>query len=207
MDLARGKRAASSSVERLRRQDAGALKSCMRSGPGWKRIRKVRHRPQRDLYARAARTLLRDMSALLHDQRAPIVAYGPVFNRFMAGIHGVGVGDPLLREAVAAHTRRNAAYLAIGKIEASCQVFNRLTAKVREFPTRTPEQIIRVDYKAPPIATRIEKHISKQVDAAEWRSRVSDGDAATLERAAGLMVGLGANPGYATAFRYALSLR
>jgi hypothetical protein len=207
VDLARAKRAASSSVERLRRDGAGTLDRCMRGGPGWKRIRKVRHRPQRELYARAARTLLRDMESLLHDQRAPITAYRPVFDRFMAGIQGVGAGDPLLREAVAAHARRNAAHQEIGRIEVGCRVFNRLTAKVREFPTRTPEQIIRVDYKAPPIAGRIERHISKQVVAAERRSRVSDRDAETLERAAGLMIGHGANPGYATAFRYALSLR
>lgn len=207
VDLARAKRAASSSVERLRSEDAGRLERCMRGGPGWRRIRKVRHRPQRDLYRRAARALLRDMNALLHDQRAPIVAYRPVFDRFLAGIHAVGSGDSLLREAVDAHARRNTTYQAIGQIEASCRVFNRLTAGVREFPTRTPEQIIRVDYKAPPIARRIERHISRQVEAAERRSGLSDRDAETLERAAGLMVALGANPGYATAFRYALSLR
>jgi hypothetical protein len=78
---------------------------------------------------------------------------------------------------------------------------------VREFPTRTAAQIVRADYRAAPIARKIERHVSGQLTKIDRRAGISYRDAETLADAAELMVELGGQPGYATGFQYALSLR
>lgn len=205
-ELGRAKRAASEKVARLGR-GASALRPCLRGGPGWKRIRAIDHASQRSLFRKAARRLLADMKLLRSDQQPRIVAYEPAFRRFVAGLGAAPVVDPTLREAIDAQTRRLAAYDDIRGIEASCSVFDRLTRRVREFPTRTAAQIIRADYRAAPLARRIERHVSNQVSRIERRHGVSYRDAETLADAAELIVELGGEPGYATGFQYALSLR
>jgi len=206
-ELGNAKRSASATVSRLSRRSGGVLAGCMSSGPGWKRIRAVKHAPQRGLYVASARRLLADMRLLLDQQQARVIAYEPAFERFVARLNGAPVSNPLLREAIAAQSRRLAAYGDVGKIQADCTVFNRLAKRAREFPTRTAAQIVRADYRAAPIARRIERNISSQLSAIDRRHGISWRDVVTLEKAAELMVQLGGNPGYATAFQYALSLR
>lgn len=205
-ELGRAKRAASDKVARLGR-GSSVLRPCLRGGPGWKRIRAIDHRPQRSLFRAAARRLLADMRLLLDEQQPRIVAYEPAFRRFVASLGAAPVSDPTLRAAIAAQARRLAAYDDVRGIEASCAVFNRLTRRIREFPTRTAAQIVRADYRAAPLARRIERHVSKQLSRIDRRHGVSYRDAETLADAAELIVAAGGEPGYATGFQYALSLR
>lgn len=206
-ELGIAKRGASGTVDRLSRRSGQVLSSCLSKGPGWKRIRAVRHAPQRGLYIASARRLLSDMRLLIDQQQSRAIAYGPAFTRFVSRIQAVPVSSPLLREAIAAQARRLASYEGIRSIEASCAVFNRLTKRVREFPTKTAAQIVRADYRAAPVARRIERHVSDQLKAIDRRHGISYRDVGTLEQAAELMIEMGGNPGYATAFQYALSLR
>jgi hypothetical protein len=205
-ELGRAKRAAAGTVARLS-NNATALRPCTSGGPGWKRIRRVKHAPQRALYAASARRLLADMRLLLDGQQPRIVAYQPAFGRFVSAIEAAPLTDPLLLDAVAAQARRLAAYRDVRAVKASCKVFNKLASRVREFPTRTAAQIVRADYRAAPIARRIERHISSQLTGIDRRHGITHRDAETLADAAGLMVDLGSNQGYATGFQYALSLR
>lgn len=205
-ELGRAKRAAASKVARLS-SSASTLRPCLRGGPGWKRIRAIKHRPQRALYRAAARRLLADMKLLLDGQQPRIVAYEPAFQRFVAQIRSAPVSDPTLREAVAAQARRVASYHDIRGIKANCAVFNKLTKRVREFPTRTAAQIVRADYRAAPLARKIQRNISNQLMKIDRRHGISYRDAEKLAEAAEVMVELGGEPGYATGFQYALSLR
>jgi hypothetical protein len=206
-ELGQAKRSASSTVARLGRRSRGLLADCASRGPGWKRIRAVEHAPQRGLYIASARRLLSDMRLLLDQQQARVVAYESAFERFVARIQAAPVSSPLLRAAVAAQARRLAAYEDIRRIEVDCKVFNRVAKLAREFPTRTAAQIVRADYRAAPRARKIERHVSNQLRAIDRRHGISWHDVVTLEKAAELMVQLGGNAGYATAFQYALSLR
>jgi hypothetical protein len=205
-DLGRAKRAAASKVARLS-SSSSVLRPCQRGGPGWKRIRAIRHAPQRALYTAAARRLLADMKLLLDGQQPRIVVFEPAFQRFVAQIRSAPVSDPTLREAVAAQARRVASYHDIRGIKANCAVFNKLTKRVREFPTRTAAQIVRADYRATPLARKIQRNISNQLTKIDRRHGISYRDAEKLAEAAELMVELGGEPGYATGFQYALSLR
>lgn len=206
-ELGQAKRSAADTVARLSRRSGDVLADCTRSGPGWKRIRSIDHAPQRGLYAASARRLLADMRLLLDQQQSRVAAYGPAFGRFVARLNSAPTSDPLLVAAIAAQSRRLAAYAEIRDIEVSCTVFNRLTSRVREFPTRTAAEIVRADYRAAPIGRKIERHVANQLRAIDRRHGITYRDAITLQDAAELMVSLGGNPGYATGFQYALSLR
>lgn len=205
-ELGRAKRAAAGKVARLSRS-ASVLRPCLTGGPGWKRIRAVKHASQRALYTAAARRLLADMKLLLDGQQPRIVVYEPSFQRFVASLRAAPVSDPTFSEAIAAQSRRLAAYRDIRAIRADCSVFNKLTKRVREFPTRTAAQIVRADYRSAPLARKIERHLSNQLGKIDRRHGISHRDAETLADAAELMVELGGAPGTATAFQYALSLR
>jgi exonuclease VII large subunit len=206
-ELGQAKRAATATVRRLGARSKTALSACARGGPGWKRIRAVRNASQRSLYTASARRLLADMRLLIEEQQSRIAAYDSAFAHFVSKIEAAPVSDPLLRDAIAAQSRRLAAYDDIVAIKADCAVFNKLAKRAREFPTRTAEQIVRADYKASPIARRIERHIANQLRTIDRRNGISWHDVETLDRAADRMVSLGGNPGYATGFQYALSLR
>jgi hypothetical protein len=206
-ELGRAKRSAGETVARLSGRSADVLAGCAKSGPGWKRIRAVKHAPQRGLYAASARRLLADMRLLIDQQQARIAAYGPAFERFVARLSATPVSDPALREGIAVQARRLASYGDVAKVEASCTVFNRLASRVREFPTRTAEQIVRADYRAAPIARAIERHVSNRLRAIDRRHGISWRDVLTLERAGDAMVAMGSEPGNGVGFQYALSLR
>lgn len=205
-ELGRAKRAAAGKLARLG-GGSSVLRPCLRGGPGWKRIRSIEHAPQRALYIAAARRLLADMKSLLDDQQPRIVAYEPAFERFVADLRAAPVSDATLREAIAAQARRLAGYRELAKVKADCDVFNKLTRRVREFPTRSAAQIVRADYRAAPLARKVERNISNQVTRIGRRQGVTDRDADTLAAAAETLVELGGEPGYATGFQYALSLR
>jgi hypothetical protein len=205
-ELGRAKRSAAGKVARLSRSST-TLRSCLRGGPGWKRIRAIKHGPQRALYTAAARRLLADMKLLLDGQQPRIVVYEPAFGRFVADLRAAPVSDPTLREAIAAQGRRLAAYRDVRAIKADCSTFNKLTRRVREFPTRSAAQIVRADYRSAPIARRIERNVSNQLTKIDRRHGITYRDAEKLADAAELMVELGGEPGYATGFQYALSLR
>lgn len=205
-ELGRAKRVAAAKVARLSSSSA-TLGPCLRGGPGWKRIRSIDHAPQRALYTAAARRLLADMKTLLDGQQPRIVAFESAFQSFVADLRAAPVSDPTLREAIAAQARRLAAYRDVRGVKADCNVFNRLTKRVREFPTRTAAQIVRADYRATPLARKIERNVSNQLAKIDRKHGITYRDADTLGDAAELMVELGGNPGYATGFQYALSLR
>lgn len=206
-ELGRAKRAGADRVAALGRDGAATLRPCLRAGKGWERIRGVKHGPQRALYVASARRLLADMRILLEVQQPRIVAYWPAFDRYVSQLKAVGVSTPLLSEAISAQARRLAAYRDARSVTASCAVFNELTARVREFPTRNAAEIVRVDYRATRVARKIERHVSKQLAAIDRRHGISYRDALTLEDAAEQMVAAGGNPGAALGFQYALSLR
>jgi hypothetical protein len=206
IELGRAKRSATGKVARLSRS-ASILRPCLNGGPGWKRIRAVKNASQRSLYTAAARRLLADMRLLLDGQQPRIVVYEASFERFVASLHAAPVSDPALVEAIAAQARRLAAYRDIRGIAANCSAFNKLTRRVREFPTRSAAQIVRADYRSAPLARKIERHLSSQLSKVDRRHGISHRDAVTLAEAAELMVELGGEPGTATGFRYALSLR
>lgn len=205
-ELGRAKRAAASKIARLSRSSS-ALAPCLRGGPGWKRIRAIGHASQRNLYAASARKLLADMKLLLDRQQPQIVAYESPFTRFVTQIRAAPVSDPTLSAAVAAQARRLASYRDIRGLKADCNVFNKLTKRVREFPTRSAAQIVRADYRAAPVARRIERHLSDQLRKIDRRHGIDHRDAETLAAAADTIVELGGEQGYATGFQYALSLR
>ena len=206
-ELGRAKRSAADAVARLSRRSTGVLAGCTNRGPGWRRIRAVKHAPQRNLYAASARRLLVDMRVLIDQQQSRIVAYGPAFERFGDQLGAAPVSHSVLREAIAAQTRRLASYEDVADLAATCKVFNTLTARVREFPTRTADQIVRADYRAAPIARAIERHVSDQLRAVDRRHGITWRDVQTLDEAADAMVSLGSDPGFALGFQYALSLR
>lgn len=205
--LGNSKRAGADKVAALGRDAAGTLRPCERGGKGWQRIRAVEHSPQRALYVAAARKLLADMRVLLEVQQPRIDVYWPAFERYVGALNAAGVSSPLVADAIAAQGRRLAAYRDVRSVEAGCAVFNRLTARVREFPTRNAAEIVRVDYRSTRIARTIERHISKQLAAIDRRHGISYRDALTLEDAAQQMVAAGGSPGAALGFQYALSLR
>lgn len=204
-ELGRAKRAAAARIARL--SSASVLAPCLRGGPGWKRIRAVKHASQRGFYTAAARRLLADMRLLLERQQPQIVAYESAFERFVGQLRAAPVSDATLRAAVDAQGRRLASYRDIRGLKADCATFNKLTKRVRDFPTRTAAQIVRADYRSAPIARRIQNHISDQLRRIDRRHGVTYRDAETLAAAAEVMVDLGGEPGYATGFQYALSLR
>lgn len=206
-ELGRAKRAGADKVARLGRAGTATLRPCLRGGRGWKRIRAVHHGPQRALYVAAARKLLADMRILLEVQQPRIETYGPAFERYVDQLKAVDVSSPLLSAAIAAQGRRLAAYRDTRSLTASCRVFNRLTTRVREFPTRNAAEIVRADYRATPVARKIERHISSRLAAIDRRHGISHRDARTLEDAAEQMVAAGGSPGAALGFQYALSLR
>jgi hypothetical protein len=205
-ELGRAKRVAAEKLARLSRS-APVLRPCLRGGPGWKRIRAVKHASQRSLYTAAARRLLADMKLLLDGQQPRIVVWESPFQRFVASLRAAPVSEPTLIEAIAAQSRRLAAYHDIRGIRADCSVFNKLTKRIREFPTRTAAQIVRADYRSAPLARRIERHVSNQLSKIDRRHGIFHRDAETLADAAKRMVELGGEPGHATGFQYALSLR
>lgn len=205
-ELGRAKRAVAGKVAKLAR-GSSTLRPCLSGGPGWKKIRAVENRSQRALYAASARRLLADMKLLLDGQQPKIVAYESAYERFVNTLRAAPITDATFTAAIAAQARRLAAYRQIRTLKADCKLFNKLTKRVREFPTRTAAQIVRADYRAAPIARRIERHISGQLASIDRRAGISYRDAETLADAAELMVELGGQPGYATGFQYALSLR
>jgi hypothetical protein len=204
-DLGRAKRAAASKLAKS--SSASVLRACTSGGPGWKRIRAIKHRPQRALYAASARRLLADMKQLLDGQQPRIVAYESAYERFVADLRAAEITDETFTAAIAAQARRLTAYRQVRVLKADCKLFNKLTKRVREFPTKTAAQIVRADYRAAPIARKIERHISGQLASIDRRAGITHRDAETLAEAAELMVELGGEQGYATGFQYALSLR
>jgi hypothetical protein len=205
-ELGRAKRASAGKLARLS-SSSETLRPCLRGGSGWKRIRAIEHPSQRSLYTAAARRLLADMKLLLDGQQPRIVAYEPAFQQFVARLRAAPVSNPTLSAAIAAQGRRLASYRDIRAIDADCSLFDKLTKRVREFPTRTAAEIVRADYRSAPLARKIERHLSDQLRRIDRRHGISYRDAETLADAAETMVELGGEPGYATGFQYALSLR
>ena len=73
-------------------------------GPGWARIRAVRDRPQRDAYARGARTLwssLREVAS----EGAWVEVFTPHFERFLRRFE-TPLSDPVLQAGIDAQRKR-----------------------------------------------------------------------------------------------------
>jgi hypothetical protein len=196
--LAIAKRAAAGQVAENRRAAVKALAVCKSSGPGWSKIRSVGVAAQRRLYARGARTLWKELGDLA-TEGAAFEAYRPGFERFLSRLESP-FSDPLLAAGAEAWRQRvelYAAYTPLG----TCQSFNRLARRAREFP-----ESFRADYLAGDIYNRMTRFVDsakRKAARAHWGSR----DSSALEAARGQLVALGGDEGYAAFFAFGHSLR
>jgi hypothetical protein len=175
-----------------------SLAACDERGPGWERIRAVGAPAQRNLYARGARRLWRDLGAAAAD-RAALSAYQHAFDRFLARFDQP-VDDGVLQAGVAA-IRGRLAYEADASANATCATFNRLTGRAHEFKPG-----VSADIGSGRIYQGMIRFIPDQRAKAK-RKHFDGGDAAAADAARGRLVELGGDVGRATYFRYAYSLK
>lgn len=185
-------------LPRLAARERAAMAPCRSKGTGWKRIRKVRNRSQRNAYARAARVLWRDLSGLA-GERAERVAFTPAINRYLARLDGLRLGDPALVRGVAAQRTRLAAQDQLLKI-ASCRTFESRLRRVRGFRT-SASGTAEADAMVGAVVNFIGRYVANRRTAAE--SRYLGG----LEAASRRLVELGTIQSDADGFLYALYLR
>jgi hypothetical protein len=196
--LAAAKRAAGGEVAANERANANALRKCKSAGPGWKRIRGVKVRAQRGLYARGARQLWKDLNEVAAE-RAALDAYRASFERFL-GRFDRPLTDPVLQAGIDAWRKRialNEASTAFG----TCKSFERLLKPVRQF-----QENVRADYLAGDIYNKMVRFVAdgrRKAAARHWGSRYD----AALSAARAQLVALGGDAGYAAYFSYGHSLR
>jgi hypothetical protein len=196
--LGPAKRAAADEVAEGRRAAARALGKCESRGTGWSRIRAVRVSAQRNLYRRGAKTLWRELGEVAAE-RAAFDAYSKPFERFLARFDRP-LADPVLQAGVEAWRKRVAYYEAAMSF-GTCETFERLLKRVRQFPEN-----VRADYLAGDIYNGMVRFVSdsrRKAARRQWGSRYD----AALQRARTQLVALGGDEGYATFFAYGHSLR
>lgn len=175
-----------------------SLAACDERGPGWERIRAVSDRSQRELYARGARTLWRDLSVAAADGAA-LKAYQPAFDRFLARFDEP-LADGVLQAGVNA-IRGRLSYEAAASAGATCKTFERLTKPVRTFKPG-----VDADIDSGHIYQRMIRRVPDQRAVAK-RRYFDGGDAAAADAARARLAELGGDVGRATYFRYAYSLK
>ncbi len=196
--LAAAKRSAAGQVAENRRAAAGALASCKSSGPGWSKIRAVRAAAQRNLYARGARTLWRDLGGLA-EEGAAFEAYRPAFERFLSRLDDP-LADPVLEAGVEAWGKRVALYAAYTSM-GTCRTFNRLAGRARQYPAA-----VRSDYLIGAVYNQMVRFVDVQKRKAA-RAHFGSSQSAALQAARDRLVALGGDEGYATFFAFGHSLR
>jgi hypothetical protein len=198
VELAKLKRGSEGQVAAHRRAAETALGACRSSGPGWKRIRAVRDRAQRNAYARGARRLWAALDKVAVEG-AWVAVYTPHFERFLHHFD-TPLSDPLLQAGIDAQRKR----LAFDKAAYSfgtCATFNTLMKKVREFKIGGSHGVSG-DYYAGKIYNDFVRYVAKRQQAAaraHWGSRY-DG---ALDAARNQLKALGGDEGYANYFAFA----
>jgi hypothetical protein len=197
-ELSKQKRAADGQVSARKRAAGNALAACKTRGTGWKRIRGVRDRAQRNAYARGAKALWADLHEVA-EEGAWVEVYTPYFERFLHRFD-TPLSDPVLQAGIDAQRKRlvfdQAAY-SFG----TCATFNKLLRKVREFKIGGSHGVAG-DYYAGRIYNIFVGYVASRqraVARAHWGSRYDN----ALEAAAARLKALGGNEGYANYFPFA----
>jgi hypothetical protein len=175
-----------------------ALAACRTKGSGWKRIRGVRDRAQRNAYARGAKTLWRNLGTVAIEG-AWVDVYDPFFERFLNRFD-TPLSDPVLQAGIEAQ-RQRVAYNRAATSFGTCATFNTALKKVREFKIGG-EHGVSGDYYAGKIYNDFVRYVSNRQRAAarsHWGSRYD----AALEAASAQLKALGGNEGLANYFRFA----
>jgi hypothetical protein len=103
-ELSKQKRAADGQVSARKRAAGNALAACKTRGTGWKRIRGVRDRAQRNAYARGAKALWADLHEVA-EEGAWVEVYTPYFERFLHRFD-TPLSDPVLQAGIDAQRKR-----------------------------------------------------------------------------------------------------
>ena len=197
-ELGRQKNGAEAELRGRERAVTGALLACRSKSRGWRRIRGVRDRAQRDAYARGARTLWRNLNVVALEG-AWVEVYGPFFERFVNRFD-TPVSDPVLQAGLDAQRQRlvyNRAAYSFG----TCTAFNTQLKKVREFKIGG-EHGVSGDYYAGKIYNQFVSYVATRQRAAaraHWGSRYDNALAAASDQ----LKALGGNEGLANYFRFA----
>jgi hypothetical protein len=197
-ELGKQKNGAQGELNARERAATTALAACRSKGSGWKRIRGVRDRAQRNAYARGARALWQNLNTVAVEG-AWVEVYGPFFARFLSRFEAP-LGDPILQTGIDAQRQRlvyNRAAYSFG----TCATFNAALKKVREFKIGG-EHGVSGDYYAGKIYNDFVRYVSNRQRAAarsHWGSRYDS----ALEAASAQLKALGGNEGFANYFRFA----
>jgi hypothetical protein len=197
-ELGKQKHGAEGELKARQRAATAALGACRSKGSGWKRIRGVRDRAQRNAYSRGAKTLWNNLNTVA-TEGAWVDLYGPFFEHFLDRF-GTPLSDPVLQAGVEAQRQRlvfNRAAYSFG----TCASFNTALKKVREFKIGG-EHGVSGDYYAGKIYNDFVRYVSNRQRAAarsHWGSRYDS----ALEAASAQLKALGGNEGLANYFRFA----
>ncbi len=197
-ELGKQKNGAQGQVEARERAATAALAACRTKGSGWKRIRGVRDRAQRNAYARGAKALWKNLNTVAVEG-AWVDVYGPFFERFLHRFD-TPVSDPVLQAGVEAQ-RQRLAYNRAAYSFGTCATFNTALKKVREFKIGGKHGVSG-DYYAGKIYNDFVRYVSNRQRAAarsHWGSRYDN----ALEAASAQLKVLGGNEGLANYFRFA----
>ena len=197
-ELGKLKHAAEGQVSARERAATAALAACRTSGSGWKRIRGVRDRAQRNAYARGAKTLWQNLNAVAVEG-AWVEVYEPFFERFLHHFD-TPVSDPGLQAGVDAQRQRlvfNRGAYSFG----TCATFNSVLKKVREFRIGGEHGVSGDNYAGKIYNTFVRYVATRQRAAARahWGSRYDN----ALDAASNQLKALGGNEGLANYFRFA----
>jgi hypothetical protein len=197
-ELGRQKNGAAGQVNARERAATAALAACRTKGSGWKRIRGVHDRAQRNAYARGAKTLWKNLSTVAVEG-AWVEVYDPFFERFLDRFD-TPLSDPVLQAGIEAQ-RQRVAYNRAASSFGTCATFNTALKKVREFKIGG-EHGVSGDYYAGKIYNDFVRLVSNRQRAAarsHWGSRYEN----ALDAASNQLKALGGNEGIANYFRFA----
>jgi hypothetical protein len=190
--------AAEGQVSARERAATAALAACRTSGTGWKRIRAVRDRAQRNAYARGAKTLWQNLNTVAVEG-AWVEVYEPFFARFLHHFD-TPVSDPVLQAGVGAQ-RQRVVFNRVAYSFGTCATFNSALKKVREFRIGG-EHGVSGDYYADKIYNTFVRYAAIRQRAAaraHWGSRYDN----ALDAASNQLKALGGDEGLANYFRFA----
>jgi hypothetical protein len=197
-ELGKQKNGAEGQVKARERAATAALAACRTKGSGWKRIRGVRDRAQRNAYARGAKALWQNLNTVAIEG-AWVDVYGPFFERFLHHFD-TPLSDPVLQAGIDAQ-RQRVAYNRASSSFGTCATFNTALKKVREFKIGG-EHGVSGDYYAGKIYNDFVRYVSNRQRAAarsHWGSRYDN----ALDAASAQLKALGGNEGLANYFRFA----
>jgi hypothetical protein len=197
-ELGRQKNGAEGQVKAREHAVTAALAACRTKGSGWKRIRGVRDRAQRNAYARGAKTLWQNLNTVAIEG-AWVAVYDPFFERFLDRFD-TPLADPVLQAGIEAQ-RQRVAYNRAATSFGTCATFNTALKKVREFKIGG-DHGVSGDYYAGKIYNDFVRYVSNRQRAAassHWGSRYDN----ALDAASAQLKALGGNEGIANYFRFA----